>query len=123
VALGGTLVQHMEGHAPEGARDWLHHGLRVQPESQLAAVLGGTWFEVNSHHHQAVKALGAGLVAVAWAEDGTIEGMERPSGGAWLMAVQFHPEDLVPEHEASKRLLAAFVEVCSANAPVATRRL
>ena len=123
VALGGSLVQHMEGHAPEGPRDWLHHGFRVEPRSQLAAVLGGTSFEVNSHHHQAIKSLGSGLVAVAWAEDGTIEGVERPSGGGWLLAVQFHPEDLVPAHAASKRLLEAFVEVCFAHAPVAARRL
>jgi putative glutamine amidotransferase len=114
VALGGSLVQHMEGHAPEGARDWLHHGFRVAPESQLAAVLGGTSFEVNSHHHQAVKELGEGLVAVAWADDGTIEGVERASDDGWLLAVQFHPEDLLPEHEASKRLLEAFVEACCA---------
>jgi putative glutamine amidotransferase len=112
VALGGSLVQHMDGHAPEGPRDWLHHGLQVAAGSQLASVLGGTSFEVNSHHHQAVKQLGTGLVAVAWSEDGTIEGLERPTQGGWLLAVQFHPEDLVPAHEASNRLFAAFIAAC-----------
>jgi putative glutamine amidotransferase len=116
VALGGSLVQHIEGHAPEGARDWLHHGFHVEPSSQLASVLGGTRFEVNSHHHQAVKELGSGLVAVAWADDGTIEGVERASGDAWLLAVQFHPEDLVPNHAASNRLLEAFVHACRERA-------
>jgi len=116
VALGGSLVQHLDGHAPDGPRDWLHHGLRVETGSQLASVLGGTSFEVNSHHHQAVKELGEGLVAVAWAEDGTIEGVERATGGGWLLAVQFHPEDLVPGHTASKRLLEAFVEACGRGA-------
>jgi putative glutamine amidotransferase len=114
VALGGSLVQHMDGHAPEGARDWLHHGFRVESGSRLARVLGdpvGT-LQVNSHHHQAVKTLGEGLVAVAWADDGTIEGIEAPDR-RWLLAVQFHPEDLVPEHEASRRLMEAFVAACT----------
>ena len=111
VALGGSLVQHMAGHAPEGPRDSLHHGLRVAPGSRLASVLGSSEMRVNSHHHQAVKRLGEGLVAVAWAEDGTIEGIERPANG-WLLAVQFHPEDLVPTHDESRLLLSAFVAAC-----------
>ena len=60
---------------------------------------------------QVVKRLGDGLVPVAWAEDGTIEGIERPDAG-WLLAVQFHPEDLVPQHDASRRLLVEFVAAC-----------
>jgi len=115
VALGGSLVQHMVGHAPEGGRDQLHHGLRVAPDSRLASVLGGTDFEVNSHHHQAIARLGAGVEVVAWAEDGTIEGIEltdRP----WVMAVQFHPEDLVT-HVASQRLFAAFIAACAGSRP------
>ena len=117
VAMGGSLIQHMDGHAPDGPREQLHHGLRVAPESRLANVLGFTQLRVNSHHHQAVKRLGAGLVAVAWAEDGTIEGIEAPDR-AWLMAVQFHPEDLVPEHEASQRLFSEFIERARERAKV-----
>jgi gamma-glutamyl-gamma-aminobutyrate hydrolase PuuD len=116
VALGGSLIQHLDGHAPTGPRDQRHHPFRVAPASRLAGVLGSTELEVNSHHHQAVKALGEGLVAVAWAPDGTIEGLERPAA-RWLLAVQFHPEDLVGEHEASQRLFAAFVSACRAGAP------
>jgi putative glutamine amidotransferase len=108
VALGGSLIQHMDGHAAEGPRELLVHGLEVAPESRLAHVLGGTQLRVNSHHHQAVKRLAAGLEAVAWAEDGTIEGVEAP-GKRWLSAVQFHPEDLVPAHAASQRLFSEFV--------------
>ena len=114
VALGGSLIQHLDGHAPDGPRDRLHHAFRVAPGSRLAEVLGTTELQVNSHHHQAVKVLGDGLVAVAWAEDGTIEGIERPDG-AWLLAVQFHPEDLVGQHVGSQRLFAAFVAACGAE--------
>jgi putative glutamine amidotransferase len=118
VALGGSLVQHMGGHAPDGPRDQLHHRLRAAPESRLARVLGGTDFEVNSHHHQAIKRPGAGVVAVAWAEDGTIEGIECPDR-QWVMAVQFHPEDLV-NHAASQRLFTEFV---AASIESSTRRM
>ena len=46
------------------------------------------------------------LVAVAWTPDGTVEGIER-SDRTWLVAVQFHPEDLVGAHAPSDRLPAA----------------
>jgi len=41
--------------------------------------------------------------------DGTIEGLESDSH-PWLMAVQFHPEDLVGFHAPSQRLFGALVE-------------
>jgi gamma-glutamyl-gamma-aminobutyrate hydrolase PuuD len=115
VALGGSLIQHMDGHAPDGPRDTLHHALRVAPASRLASVLGSTQMQVNSHHHQAVKRLADGLVAVAWADDGTIEGIESPDN-QWLLAVQFHPEDLVGHHAESERLFEAFIAACRAPA-------
>ena len=111
VALGGSLVQHLDGHAPDGPRNQIHHGFEVAPGSRLAQALGSTDVQVNSHHHQAVKALGHGLVAVAWAPDGTIEGLESRDA-RWLVAVQFHPEDLVGQHAASERLFASFVSAC-----------
>jgi putative glutamine amidotransferase len=115
VAMGGSLIQHMDGHAPEGPRDTLHHALRVAPDSRLARALGSTDMQVNSHHHQAVKRLADGLVAVAWAEDGTIEGIEAPDK-QWLLAVQFHPEDLVGGHAPSEQLFESFIAACRANA-------
>jgi gamma-glutamyl-gamma-aminobutyrate hydrolase PuuD len=42
-----------------------------------------------------VKDLGAGLRATAWADDDVIEAAERADPGEpWLVAVQWHPEDL-----------------------------
>ena len=116
VALGGTLVQHIDAHAPQGARDALTHEFHVAPDSRLARVLGATDLRVNSHHHQAVKQLGNGLEAVAWSDDGTIEGVESLAH-PWLLAVQFHPEDLVTSHEQSRRLMEAFVEACRSRKP------
>ncbi len=115
VALGGSLIQHLDGHRQDGARDRTHHALRVAPGSKLADVLGSGELQVNSLHHQAVRALGEGLVAVAWGPDGTIEGIERPDR-SWVLAVQFHPEELVGKHVASERLFAAFVSACRPRA-------
>jgi putative glutamine amidotransferase len=109
VALGGSLIQHIEDHSQPGARSNLHHSIDVAGGSRLADILGATRVEVNSHHHQAVARLGNGLTAVAWAPDGTIEGLESDSH-PWLMAVQFHPEDLVGFHAPSQRLFGALVE-------------
>ena len=44
-----------------------------------------------THHHQGVGRLGAGLVATAWAEDGTVEAIEI-DGAPFAVGVQWHPE-------------------------------
>jgi putative glutamine amidotransferase len=36
--------------------------------------------------------VGAGLTAVAWADDGIIEGIESTTSGEFLVGVQWHPE-------------------------------
>ena len=83
----------------------------VAAASRLAGILGETRVSVNSFHHQAVRRLGEGLRAVAWSEDGIVEAFESERH-PWLVAVQFHPEDLVGFHEPSQRLFAAFVAAC-----------
>ena len=61
----------------------------------LERTLGTRSASVNSRHHQAIRDLAPGLKAVAWADDGIIEGAE-PSDAKepWMVAVQWHPEDL-----------------------------
>jgi len=115
VALGGSLVQHIEGHQQPGARSDFAHSISVAPDSRLAAMLGTTELRVNTHHHQAVERVAPGLRAVAWAPDGTIEGLE--SDEQWLITVQYHPEDLVDRHEESRRLFHLFVEAANSRLP------
>lgn len=118
VALGGSLYQDLPSagvaHPQSDAaiRDDLAHAIEVEEGSRLAAIFGARRFEVNSFHHQAVKQLGRGLTPVAWAEDGVVEAVESAEH-PWLLAVQFHPEDLVERHEPSRRLFAAFVAACA----------
>lgn len=90
VALGGTLVQHLDGHSgPPGVFDW--HDIKPIPGTLLGSTLPAP-IAVPTYHHQAVDRLGSGLVASAYAEDGTIEGLELPDGRGFALAVQWHPE-------------------------------
>ena len=68
---------------------------------------------VNSLHHQAVKVPGQGLVVNASSRDGVIEGVEI-SGSRFVVGVQWHPERLFPDDEASQRLFSAFVQAAAA---------
>jgi putative glutamine amidotransferase len=97
VVLGGTLIQHLpdvvghDGHSPEESRHGSHK-VSVASESLLAQLLGRTEADVPTHHHQAAGRLGDGLVATAWADDGTVEAVELAEPASFMMAVQWHPE-------------------------------
>jgi hypothetical protein len=54
------------------------------------------------------------LVATGWSEDGLIEAVETPAGAPWLLAVQWHPEEMFAEITAPERgLFRALVEEAS----------
>jgi putative glutamine amidotransferase len=95
VARGGDLVQHL----PEVVGDERHrevkgvfseHPVQIEGGSKLGAVLGDH-VPVKSHHHQGVGRVGAGLREVAWADDGTVEGLEDPDR-RFALGVLWHPE-------------------------------
>ncbi|MEU0246336.1 gamma-glutamyl-gamma-aminobutyrate hydrolase family protein [Streptomyces sp. NPDC006235] len=90
VALGGTLVQHLDGHA-EVVGVFGNHAVKPVPGSLYAGVVPEET-SVPSYHHQAVDRLGEGLVPSAYADDGTVEALELPSGEGWVLGVQWHPE-------------------------------
>ena len=92
VARGGDIVQHLPevvGHEEhrEVVGEFSEHSVRVDPESRIGEVDGA----VKSHHHQAVGRVGEGLREVAWAEDGTVEGLEDPDK-PFVVGVLWHPE-------------------------------
>jgi putative glutamine amidotransferase len=95
IARGGDLVQHL----PETLGNDVHkqtpgtfveHPVEVKEGTRLASMLGPSP-EVTSHHHQGLGRVGEGLVPVAWAADGTLEGVEDPSR-RFTVGVQWHPE-------------------------------
>jgi putative glutamine amidotransferase len=122
VACGGTLHQHIPdlvGHeAHSGTPGGFGvHKVRVTNGRTLDGILpGAEYFEVPTHHHQAVDRVGDGLSAVGWADDGIIEAIEGTSEQDFLVGVQWHPEQgqdfrlfsaLVAAAENSRRTVAS----------------
>lgn len=119
VAVGGTLYQDIgtqipaaikHDNFPSGGyrRDDLSHDVHLAAGSRLARLLETETLSVNSMHHQGIARLAPGLVAVATAQDGLIEGVEA-SNGTFVLGVQWHPEDLVDVDPRMRRLFDAFI--------------
>lgn len=89
VALGGTLVQHIDGHVKDVGVFGRHEVTPVA--GSRYGVLAPEPCAVPTYHHQAVERLGEGLTVSAHASDGTVEAIELP-GPAWVLGVQWHPE-------------------------------
>ena len=119
VALGGSLIQDIPsqcaqavGHDPGGDRDARVHEVRADRASRLAQALGADRVTVNSFHHQALDRVAQALRVVARAPDGIVEGVEAADPGWWMVAVQWHPEELQETAESWDRdLFAAFARV------------
>ena len=114
VALGGTLVQDLprgpiDHRGPED-RTLLAHDLRVSPGTRIATVYGPGPVRVNTAHHQAIGVLGEGLQASGWAEDGCVEAVEWADDERWVLAVQYHPEDLHAAEPSHLGLFTAFLD-------------
>ena len=114
VALDGSLVQDLPpgpvDHRGAADRTVLAHELRLLEGSRMAAISGRTDLRVNTAHHQAIGRLGERLVASGWAEDGCVEAVEWATDDYWLVAVQYHPEDLHPADPAHLRLFTTFLD-------------
>ena len=95
VHLGGTLHLDIPNHRPVSG-EVIRHNIAIAPFSRLAAVVGGAACSVNSRHHQAVDRVASSLVVTAHALDGIVEAIEDPVRD-FVIAVQWHPEDLVDE--------------------------
>ncbi|HEX9304972.1 MAG TPA: gamma-glutamyl-gamma-aminobutyrate hydrolase family protein [Thermoanaerobaculia bacterium] len=114
VARGGTLVQDLPLERPsevahrvpkkENRRD---HPVTVEPGTRLARIAGMSEIDVNSRHHQAIERAADGFAVAATAPDGVIEAIEAKDG-RWLVAVQWHPENLTDD-AVSQRLFREFV--------------
>jgi putative glutamine amidotransferase len=129
VALGGTLYQDIpqerpgsDQHRQPGRNDRPCHPVEVQAKTRLAAIVSGkrsgrpVQLQVNSTHHQAVRDLGRGLLANAFAPDGLIEGIES-TRHRFLLGVQWHPERLYRTIPEQARIFRAFVRAATGGRP------
>lgn len=118
VALGGTVLQHVPdviGHCeyqPAPGR-FGQVAFETQPGSRIAAVLGPR-ATAPCYHHQAIDEVAPGLRVTARSPEGLVQAVE-PDGGAWVLGVQFHPE----ENGADRRLFAALTAQAAQSAVAA----
>jgi len=122
VALGGSLIQDIpsqygqsiehRGSAVGAARDQVLHDVCIEPGARITEVFGPGNVGVNSFHHQAIKALGDGLIVTSRAPDGIIESVEAP-GHRYYLGVQWHPEDMTTGREDMLALFQSFVDASS----------
>lgn len=111
VALGGTLVQHIDGHVhTPGVTSW--HPVTPVPGTRYAELVPEV-ADVPTYHHQAVERLGQGLVVSAYAQDGTVEAIELPDREQWVVGVQWHPE-----RDKDTRVMDSLVEAAGARRAV-----
>lgn len=124
VDFGGTLYQDLDEDAAPGfdhrqtdagkARNEFSHTVTVtEPDSLLAGAVQGSC-RVNSIHHQAIRHLGRGLKVSAHSEDGLVEAIETAGDYPFLLAVQWHPEEIVDCPE-QRRILERFIAKCRAR--------
>ncbi|MGH9455352.1 MAG: gamma-glutamyl-gamma-aminobutyrate hydrolase family protein [Terriglobia bacterium] len=118
VRFGGTLYQDLKSetaldldHRQEGRRSDLTHSVTLtDPESKLAAAFKGSC-RVNSLHHQAIRRLGHGLKVIGRSEDGLVEAVEAADDYPFLLAVQWHPEEIA-SHPEQRKIFELFLNKC-----------
>jgi len=118
VKFGGTLYQDLGSddaaqmeHKQAGGRSEPTHAVTLtEPESHLAQAFQGSC-RVNSLHHQAIKHVGRGLKKTAYSEDGLVEAVESAGDYPFLLAVQWHPEEMADLPE-QRKIFEQFLERC-----------
>jgi putative glutamine amidotransferase len=133
VHLKGSLFQDIPAvrpdrpHAvPHGTTDLAagavggdqQHDATLATGSLLAKLAGATTAHINSSHHQAIDQPGEKLCVTAYAQDGTIEGVEWTGDSNWVVGVQWHPERM-PDDPFAQRLFQQFVAAARAREAVA----
>ena len=90
-------------------RNHLAHEVMLEKSSLIHEIVQTDYLVVNSLHHQAAKDVPDNLKITGQSEDNAVEVLEvidHPFG----LGVQWHPEELVKEHESARQMFAAFVE-------------
>ncbi|BDB96264.1 gamma-glutamyl-gamma-aminobutyrate hydrolase family protein [Candidatus Hydrogenosomobacter endosymbioticus] len=107
VALGGDLIQVVQGHAYSNAKECSHE-IFVSGGKILPSIACSKKISVNSSHSQAIGRIGDDIVASAVCDDGIIECIEKV-GHDFCLGVQWHPEYYANE-ALDSAIFRAFIE-------------
>ncbi|WP_027340819.1 gamma-glutamyl-gamma-aminobutyrate hydrolase family protein [Halonatronum saccharophilum] len=122
VAQGGTLYQDIVEeynkkaiHIPEGCNEcYVYHSINFKEPCNLCGFSSAKKFDVNSHHHQAIKDLAPGFKVIAETKGKIIEAIESMDKD-FIFGVQWHPEDLTHLHPCFKKIFNIFIEKADQN--------
>lgn len=107
-----NCIKHEQGLP----RERNSHGINIAPGNLLESMKGRESSElqvkVNSSHHQAIKKVGRNLRAIAWANDGVIEGIQDTRQDRFVLGVQWHPELSWQTDDFSSAIFMLFVKNC-----------
>ncbi len=112
----GALIQDLKttvNHRP--GRDVVEaHAVQIAQGSRLMGILAQAAqaeVQVNSSHHQAIRAPGDNLLVAAVSPgDGVIEAVELDAPNHFVVAVQWHPERTYTQSGFSRAIFSAFVD-------------
>ncbi len=115
VALGGSLIQDIPSQVSDHsithrvtAGDQRIHAISIAEGSTLHRILGKTSLEVNSAHHQAVKAVAPEAHVDATSADGVIEAIDFYPLHR-VLGVQWHPEGFRGQDEDMNKIFDFFI--------------
>lgn len=110
VVRGGSLFQHLPDvvntdkyQISKGVFNPVR--VKVSKESRLGQIVGEEVANAMMYHHQAVDAVGDGLIVTAVSEDGVVEALEYAEN-KFGVAVQWHPEQDLDD----LRIFKAFIQ-------------
>lgn len=119
IAMGGDIYQDIpsqysttQQHSQASKSSVASHHIYPQAGTLLRDILKKDRAAVNSHHHQAVRALGQGFLADAYAQDRLIEAISMP-GKKFILGVQWHPEGLWKHDADSAAIFQAFIRAAA----------
>lgn len=112
---GGTFYRNVHSviktsidHLNERPAEQTAHGITIKSGSRLHDILGGTEFQVNTAHKEALSNQPKGLVVNAHAEDGVVEGVEV-DGKRFCLGVQWHPEFFATDPDPNFNLFKSLI--------------
>lgn len=117
IADGGNVYQDLYIQRPETNNHSCKytfegnefHTVNIRENSMLHEILNTTEIKTNSYHHQAIKELGEGYVATAFAKDGVVECIESTKL-KYAIGIQWHPEVMYAKHPVFGKIFRSFID-------------